>query len=97
MPSCDEGFGLVFLEAMRASTPCIAAFGAAEEIITDGDNGLIVDPDNDGELLAAIVRLFADRQARMRMGAAAARLVNAEFDETALRRRVCAALELGNV
>jgi hypothetical protein len=33
----------------------------------------------------------------MRMGAAAAQLVNAQFDEAALRRRVCAALELGNL
>lgn len=95
MPSSDEGFGLVFLEAMRASTPCIAAFGAAEEIITDGYNGLIVDADDDDDLVAAIVRLFGDRQARMRMGAAAARLVNTQFDEAALKRRVCAALELG--
>lgn len=95
MPSPDEGFGLVFLEAMRASTPCIAAFGAAEEIITDGHNGLIVDAEDDDELLAAIVHLFADKQVRMRMGAAAARVVNAQFDEAALKRRVCAALELG--
>jgi len=94
MPSPDEGFGLVFLEAMRASTPCIAACGAAEEIITDGHNGLIVDADDAEELLGAIVHLFADRQARMRMGAAAARVVNAHFDEAALKRRVCAALEL---
>jgi phosphatidylinositol alpha-1,6-mannosyltransferase len=97
MPSPDEGFGLVFLEAMRASTPCIAAFGAAEEIITNGHNGLIVDADDVDELLAAIVHLFGDRQARMRMGAAAARLVNSDFDEAALKRRVCAALELGRV
>jgi phosphatidyl-myo-inositol dimannoside synthase len=97
MPSSEEGFGLVFLEAMRASTPCIAAFGAAEEIITDGHNGLIVDADDDDELLGAIVHLFAERQTRMRMGAAAARLVNAQFDEAALTRRVCAALELDNV
>ena len=94
MPSPDEGFGLVFLEAMRASTPCIAAFGAAEEFITDGHNGLIVDADDDDELLAAIVQLFTDRQERMRMGAAAARLVSAEFDEAALKRRICAVLEL---
>jgi phosphatidylinositol alpha-1,6-mannosyltransferase len=96
MPSPDEGFGLVFLEAMRASTPCIAAFGAAEEIITDGQNGLIVDADDGDELAAAVVHLFTDRQARMRMGAAAARLVNAQYDEAALTRRVCAALELGH-
>jgi phosphatidylinositol alpha-1,6-mannosyltransferase len=97
MPSSDEGFGLVFLEAMRASTPCIAAFGAAEEFIRDGHNGLIVDPDDDDEVLAAIELLFADRQQRMRMGAAAAQLVNTQFDEAALQRRVYAALELGNL
>jgi len=97
MPSSDEGFGLVYLEAMRASTPCIAVHGAAEEIITDGHDGLIVNAGDHDALLAAIVYLFADRQARMRMGAAAARLVNAQFDTVALRRRICAALELGPV
>jgi len=95
MPSSDEGFGLVYLEAMRASTPCIAAHGAAEEIITDGHDGLIVNAGDHGALLAAIVHLFADKQARMRMGAAAARLDNTQFDAAAWRRRVCAALELG--
>ena len=33
MPSRDEGFGLVFLEAMRAGKACIGARGAAAEII----------------------------------------------------------------
>jgi len=96
MPSPDEGFGLVYLEAMRASTPCIAVHGAAEEIITNGYDGLIVDAGDDDELLAAIVHLFADTQARMRMGAAAARLINTQFDAAALRHRVCAALEIGH-
>ena len=32
-----------------------------------------------------------------RMGAAAARLVNTQFDAAALQRRVCAALELGHI
>ena len=93
MPSTDEGFGLVYLEAMRASTPCIAARGAAEEIITDGHDGLIVKA-GDSDLVAAMVHLFVDKPARMRMGAAAARRVNTQFDATALGRRVRAALEL---
>jgi len=97
MPSPDEGFGLVYLEAMRASTPCIAVHGAAEEIITDGHDGLIVDAGDEDELLAAIVHLFTDTHARMRMGAAAAQLVNTQFDAAALRRRVSAALELGQL
>src|SRR6185436_3111578 len=53
MPSPDEEFGLVYLEAMRASTPCIAVHGAAEEIITDGHDGLIVDAGDEDELPAA--------------------------------------------
>jgi len=97
MPSRDEGFGLVYLEAMRASTPCIAVHGAAEEIITDGHDGLIVDASDNDELLAAMVRLFSDAQARKSMGAAAARLVNTQFDAASLQRRVCAALELGRL
>jgi phosphatidyl-myo-inositol dimannoside synthase len=95
MPSTDEGFGLVYLEAMRASTPCIAARGAAEEIITNGRDGLIVNAGDRDELVDAMVHLFVDAQARIRMGAAAAQRVHAQFDFTALERRVCAALELG--
>lgn len=78
---------------MRASTPCIAARGAAEEIITDGHDGLIVKAGH-SDLVAAMVHLFVDKPARMRMGAAAARRVNMQFDATALGRRVRAALEL---
>ena len=60
MPSRDEGFGLVFLEAMRAGKPCIGGRGAASEIIEHGVTGLIVDPDSrdgsDGGSRAAVQR-----------------------------------------
>jgi glycosyltransferase involved in cell wall biosynthesis len=96
MPSTDEGLGLVYLEAMRASTPCIAAHGAAEEIITDGRDGLIVDADDRGALVAAIVKLFVDREGRGRLGIAAAHRVECEFGQAALERRICSVLELGD-
>jgi glycosyltransferase involved in cell wall biosynthesis len=72
MPSAGEGFGLVYLEAMRAGRPCIAAPGAAAEIITDGLDGLIVGPDDRSALAEAIVRLFVDVPLRGRLGTAAA-------------------------
>ena len=44
LPSRDEGFGVVFLEAMRAGLPCIALRdSAAAEIVDDGITGLLLD------------------------------------------------------
>lgn len=96
MPSTDEGFGLVYLEAMRSSTPCIAAHGAAEEIITHGRDGLIVDPEDRDALVAAVVRLFVDEEGRHRMGIAAAQRVQCEFSPASVGQRICTALELGD-
>ena len=44
MPSRDEGFGLVFLEAMRAGRPCIGGAARPREIIEDGVTGWLVAP-----------------------------------------------------
>jgi phosphatidylinositol alpha-1,6-mannosyltransferase len=96
MPSTDEGFGLVYLEAMRAATPCIAGRGAAEEIITNGHDGVIVNAGDRDALVAALVRLFVDPQARARMAAAAVQRVNGEFGAAALDARVRRVLELGD-
>ncbi len=93
MPSTDEGFGLVYLEAMAASTPCIAAHGAPEEIINDGADGVIVDAGNREALLDALVRLLTDQSLRARMAAAAAARVRDEFSPAALAARVSALLE----
>src|SRR5258705_870793 len=95
MPSTEDGFGLVYLEAIRASTPCSAARGAAEEIITDGRDGLIVDAGDRDALVAALVQLFSDPQARARMAAAAVQRASGEFGAVALDARVRRALELG--
>ena len=70
MPSRDEGFGLVFLEAMRAGKPCIGVRGAASEIIEHGVTGLIVDPDGRPDLMAALERLYSEPDTCEQFGAA---------------------------
>jgi len=71
MPSRGEGFGLVYLEAMRAGKPCIAATGsAAEEIIEDGTTGFLVDPDDQRALSESLVRLLAEPGLARRLGEA---------------------------
>jgi phosphatidyl-myo-inositol dimannoside synthase len=59
LPSRQEGFGIVFLEAMAAGLPIVAArAGAAPEVVEDGRTGLLVPPGNPEALAAAVVRLL---------------------------------------
>jgi glycosyltransferase involved in cell wall biosynthesis len=58
LPSVQEGFGIVFLEAMAAGKPIVAARAAAvPEVVR---NGILVEPDNVDALADAIVRLYRD-------------------------------------
>jgi phosphatidyl-myo-inositol dimannoside synthase len=94
MPSRDEGFGLVFLEAMRAGKACIGGAGAAAEVIEDGVTGLVVDATDEGEIEKAVVRLFLEPETRARMGGAGAERVARGFTEAHFRRRFRAILGL---
>lgn len=91
MPSRLEGFGLVFLEAMRARKACIGAPGAAAEIIQDGVTGLIVDPLSDDDLAGAIVRLFDDPAVRDAFGHAGAARFRSEFTDARFAARFASA------
>ncbi|HEV8319445.1 MAG TPA: glycosyltransferase family 4 protein [Vicinamibacterales bacterium] len=94
MPSRDEGFGLVYLEAMSAGKPCIAAPGAAEEIIEHGRTGLIVRADARESLTAAVAMLFTDVALRARLGSEAATEVARRFSQSAFAERLYALLDL---
>jgi phosphatidylinositol alpha-1,6-mannosyltransferase len=94
MPSRGEGFGLVYLEAMRAGKPCIAARGsAAEEIIEDRKTGLLVDPDDSEELAGALGRLLGDPALAREMGEAGRRRWQKEFSIERFRARLAPLLE----
>jgi glycosyltransferase involved in cell wall biosynthesis len=68
-----EGFGIAYLEAMGFGTaPIAATTGAAHEIIDDGHNGFLVDP-NDPAALAARLECFIRSRASWREFALAAR------------------------
>ena len=92
MPSRDEGFGLVFLEAMRAGKPCIGGRGAASEIIEHGVTGLIVDPDSRPELLAAIERLYNEPDTCRHMGEAGRHRFLSTFTNDCFQARLRKAL-----
>jgi glycosyltransferase involved in cell wall biosynthesis len=71
LPSLQEGFGLVFLEAMAAGKPVVCCGGTAvEELVEDGANGAVVPQRDDAGLADALARLLEDEAARTRMGSA---------------------------
>jgi len=62
MPSVQEGFGIVFLEAMAAGLPIVAANAAAvPEVVR---HGLLAAPESDEELAHAIMQLYRQPQLR---------------------------------
>jgi phosphatidylinositol alpha-1,6-mannosyltransferase len=94
MPSRGEGFGLVYLEAMRAGKPVLAARdSAAEEIVVDGATGLLVDPDDREELRGALGRLLDYPGEARRMGEAGFERWRKELSLERFRERLWPLLE----
>ena len=60
LPSWEEGFGVVYLEAMAHGKPVIACRGEGiEDVVTDGETGLLVKP-RDVDSLAEAIRFLLD-------------------------------------
>jgi phosphatidyl-myo-inositol dimannoside synthase len=98
MPSAREGFGLVYLEAMRAGRPCVGSTAdAAGDVIVDGETGVLVDRDDPVALGTALSALLVDAGRRDAMGAAGRRRYLAEFtaDHFAARFRAILDRPLG--
>jgi len=93
MPSRQEGFGLVYLEAMRAGVPCVASnCDAAQEVVVDGQTGYTVDPDDREALVGALTRLLLDPDLRRRLGVQGKARFEAYFTEEHFHERLWQAL-----
>ncbi|UTT65365.1 glycosyltransferase family 4 protein [Janibacter sp. CX7] len=71
VPSRHEAFGIVALEAWRAGTPLIGTVnGGMPEFVTDGVDGLLIDPREPDALAAVLSRVLVDRELTRRLTAA---------------------------
>jgi glycosyltransferase involved in cell wall biosynthesis len=80
LPSVDEGFGIVLLEAMSVGKPVVAtAVAGPLEIVEDGLSGLLVPPRDPEALSKALVELLKDPRRRASMGKRGRERVEALF------------------
>jgi glycosyltransferase involved in cell wall biosynthesis len=95
MPSQQEGFGIVYLEAMNARKACLGCRNdGAEEIIEHGETGILLDRQDDIEALAAaIISLLADVEKTRKMGERGYARLQQQFTGQQFDTRFCAALD----
>src|SRR5206468_5226324 len=68
LPSRWEGMANALLEAMACGLPCIATrVSGSEDIIVDGVNGLLVEPEQPVELAHALQCILADTELAQRL------------------------------
>ncbi|MEM8532652.1 MAG: glycosyltransferase family 4 protein [Chloroflexota bacterium] len=73
VPSQYEGFGIVYLEGMACGLPAIGTTaGAAQEIITHGQNGFLIPPEDSAALTRCLSQLL-DQRVLQKMSLAALR------------------------
>lgn len=79
-PSYAEAFALAPMEAMAAGCPTISSSrGSGSELIEDGRDGLLVDPDQIDQIANAIIKLLSDETLASSLGEAGYQRVTRNF------------------
>lgn len=80
LPSLSEPFGIVVLEALAAGAPVVATrIGGIPEIVEHQVNGLLVTPDDEQQLAAAIALSISDPELRLRLVRAGSEQARSRF------------------
>jgi phosphatidylinositol alpha-1,6-mannosyltransferase len=91
MPSRQEGFGIVYVEAMRYSLPVVASVhDAGREINVDGETGFNVDLERHHELPERLIYLLTDLDRAAAMGHAGLRRWQRHFTYSSFAKRFLA-------
>ncbi len=93
LPSANEGFGLVYLEAMRMGRPCLVSrLDAGAEVVNPPEAGLAVDLRDSAQVACALVKLLSPGDGWNGMSARAKARYDANFTAAHFRTRLQAAL-----
>jgi teichuronic acid biosynthesis glycosyltransferase TuaC len=80
MPSWNEGFGIVYIEAMACKKPVIGCkWEGIMEIVTDEQDGYLVEPKSLEDLQSVLDKLFENEELRKRIGKKARKRVEETY------------------
>ncbi len=89
LPSHWEGQPIGLIEAMAMGKAVIATHvDGSKELVKDGVNGLLIDPQRPQQLAAAIERLHTDGQLREKIAAQAYQTIQERYDAASMTRQI---------
>jgi phosphatidylinositol alpha-1,6-mannosyltransferase len=81
MPHRVEGFGISLVEASASAVPVVATkTGGIADAVRHEETGVLIDPDEPRELMAALRRLLDDRELALRLGSQGRRAVETYYN-----------------
>ena len=90
--SRTEALPIAILEYMAAGIPCVATdVGGVRELVADGDNGFLLEPDDPAGLAGKIIELLDDPGLGRRMGGKSRERVTKQFTMDAMVHKTATA------
>jgi D-inositol-3-phosphate glycosyltransferase len=87
LPSDEEGFGMVLLEAMACGVPVVSTrSGGPDGIITDAEDGFLVQRGDAAAMAARLGQVLEDDGLAAEMGRNARRTIEQRYDERVVGR-----------
>jgi alpha-maltose-1-phosphate synthase len=81
MPTHEDVYGMVYIEAMAAGLPCVGTTGMAiPELVQNNRTGLAIPPRDRSALLSALQTLITNPELRLTMGLTGRALVQKKFN-----------------
>jgi glycosyltransferase involved in cell wall biosynthesis len=81
LTSVEEGLPMCILEAMAAGKPVVATnVGGLSSVITDGENGFLIPPQDVQKLFEALIKIFDDKKTARRMGLVGKGVIESRYD-----------------
>ncbi len=88
LPSTFEPFGMTALEAMACGKAVVASkFGGIKNVISSGENGLLVDVCNKKEFADAMMKLLKDPQLTERLGREGCKTIRESYSWEAIAQK----------